>query len=201
MGDLNVACFALDNHPLVFGEAVNIHPVLHPVLIKTCGVEKNYRPGDNCTLKKRFEKYTHKLGPKKVATLYLEATAKINQFWTRERASLNLWKSWGLSSPVSRFLWFQNTPTHLKSERNRELDVFFLWIVIFDEILETSLVLLLDLELVLPHPFALRTNVIYFTMIFDNPMNHPMIIQSNPMNLYLYLYLGSENGQLVSIHC
>ena len=43
----------------------------------------------------------------------------------------------------------RNTPTHLKSERNRELDVFFLWIVIFNEILETSLVLLLDLELVL----------------------------------------------------
>ena len=75
-----MACFALDNHPLVFGETVNVHPVLHPILIKTCGVEKITV---NCTLKKRFEMYTHKLGPKKVATLYLEATAKINQFWTR----------------------------------------------------------------------------------------------------------------------
>ena len=52
--------------------------------------------------------------------------------------------------------------THLKSEGNCELDVFVLRIVIFgeiflifDEILETALILLLDLELVFPHPFAL----------------------------------------------
>ena len=44
---------------------------------------------------------------------------------------------------------------HLKSEWNCELDAFCLRIVIFDEKLKTSLVLLFDLELVLPHSFAL----------------------------------------------
>ena len=30
--DLNMARFTLNNHPLMFGKAVDIHPVLHPIL-------------------------------------------------------------------------------------------------------------------------------------------------------------------------
>ena len=33
--DLNMAGFALDNHPIVFGKAIHIQSVLHPILIIT----------------------------------------------------------------------------------------------------------------------------------------------------------------------
>ena len=96
------------------------------------------------------------------------------EMWIRtdtshESVHLSVTKKWIMKASVS--IKSINNPiphphhsksTHLKSKGNCELDIFFLWIVIFSEILlifneifETALILLFYLELVFLHPFAL----------------------------------------------